>query len=420
MLPFHHFSSRVHKLTIHRQPLFIVSLMLFFWTLFDGSVSYLSPLAIKQAGFSDTMLGLIIGSSSITGATFDFALSKFLKNTHFRRVYLVMFGLCFLFPLILLEAKTIWLFLLAMAVWGLYFDLVNFGTFDFVGRKIEAEEHAQSFGIVNVFKSLGYLLAPLLAGLALGASSLVDWRPIGLMTIFLLISFCFYLLLASTTKQKKELIGNSFFPKIHVLSEISLWKQIGKILLPVLLLSLFFNIFDSFFWTIGPLVAENYKNLHPFNGLFLTAYELPALMVGWFVGNVTKKYGKKRTAFLGFLIGSLLISIFSLLHNLFFILIDVFVASLFVGFTIPALEGAYADYISETGKVEKEITALTDFFTNIGYIIGPIAAGLLADHVGNAQAFSLLGITCALVALILLKITPRKITVKIILPPAKS
>lgn len=413
MLPLRNFSSRIHKLTVHQQPLFIVSLMLFFWTLFDGSVSYLSPLAIRQAGFSDTVLGLIIGSSSITGAVFDFVLSKFLKNTHFRRVYLVMFGLCFLFPIVLLKAKTIWLFLLAMAIWGLYFDLVNFGTFDFVGRKIEVEDHAQSFGIVNVFKSLGYLLAPLLAGLALGTSNIVDWRPIGLMTIFLAVAFCFYLLLISTTRQKKELIENTFLPKLHVLSEMSLWRQVGRLLFPVLILSMFFNIFDSFFWTIGPLIAENYKSLHPFNGLFLTAYELPALMVGWFVGNVTKRYGKKRTAFIGFLIGALFISIFSLLHNLFFILIDVLFASFFIALTVPALDGAYADYISESGKVEKEITALVDFFTNIGYVVGPISAGLLADYVGNAKAFSFLGIICAIVAVILLKITPKKITVKI-------
>ncbi len=56
-------------------------MMLFFFTLFDGTVSYTAPLAMSQIGLSKTMLGMIIGTSSIFGAIFDFVLSKMLTNT---------------------------------------------------------------------------------------------------------------------------------------------------------------------------------------------------------------------------------------------------------------------------------------------------------------------------------------------------
>lgn len=178
-------------------------------------------------------------------------------------------------------------------------------------------------------------------------------------------------------------------------------------------MTLFFNIFDSFFWTLGPILAESYKDLHPFNGLFLTVYTLPFIFIGWFVGPITRKFGKKRTAFASFFIGSFFLSFFFLFHNPYLILGDIFLSSVFIGFTIPAIDGAYADYINETPKVEKEIEALNDFSTNLGYFIGPILAGLLADLVGHAQTFSVLGFMCFGVALILFVSSPRKIKVNI-------
>lgn len=412
-------SLSIHRLAVNRQPLFLASIMLFFWTLFDGSVSYISPLAIKQAGFSDTVLGLIIGSSSITGAAFDFLLSKFLHNTHFRRVYLIMLVLCFTFPIVMMQAKTIWIFLLAMAIWGIYFDLSNFGTFDFVGRKIENEEHASSFGIINVFKSLGYMLAPLIIGLILSSNSSITLSTYILMIIFLSIACLFFILLVTITKKGKELIQSKVAKTPVSFGELYLWKAIGKKLFPVLTLTLFFYIMDSFFWTIGPLIAESYKKLHPFNGLFLTAYELPLLFIGWFIGNITQKFGKKRTAFYGFLIGSLFLCMFTFLHNLILIIFDVFMASIFLGLTIPALDGAYADYISETAKAEKEINALIDFSGNIAYIVGPISAGFLADKIGSATSFSIVGAVGVIIAIILIKFTPKKIHI-IIANPSKT
>src|SRR5260221_13134119 len=94
-------SNLFQKIKSHQRSLYVACLMLFFWTLFDGTVSYVTPLKISQAGFSDTTLGLIIGFSSVAGGVFDFLISKFLTNTHFRRLDLLMFALCFAYPLIL-------------------------------------------------------------------------------------------------------------------------------------------------------------------------------------------------------------------------------------------------------------------------------------------------------------------------------
>jgi len=404
-------SQSFQRINSHKKSLYIVCVMLFFWTLFEGIVCYVTPLKISQAGFSDTALGLIIGFSSIAGGVFDFLLSKFLTNTHFRRVYLLMFAGSFVYPLVLWQAKSIWVFLIAMAIWGFYLDLNTFGTYDFVGRKFDHEEHSANFGIIDIFKELGYVLAPLIAGLTLGITGIIDWKPILLMLMFLTIALFFYFLLKRlTSRATKEYIEQTTYKPLNFLREFSLWRKIGLILLAPLAITMMFNIFDSFFWTLGPLIAENFKELHPFNGLFLTAYTLPPLFMGWFVGNITKKFGKKRTAIISFLIGSFILSFFMFLHTPILILSDVLIAAFFVGFTAPAISGAYADYISESSQVEKEIEALSDFFINLGYVVGPIAAGYLADRVGNAQTFSVLGMGGIILSIILLVVTPRHIT----------
>jgi len=62
-------------------------------------------------------------------------------------------------------------------------------------------------------------------------------------------------------------------------------------------------------------------------------------------------------------------------------------------------------------KYEKEIEGLEDFYTNLGFVIGPILAGVIADKMGNQTAFSVLGVFGAMMALLLFKITPRQINV---------
>ena len=180
---FHSMGDSFAFFTSKNRSLYFVSCMLFFWALNDGIVTYITPLIIAQRGFSETTLGIIIGSSSIAGAIFDFFLSRYLRNTHFRRVYFFMFMLSACMPLLLFKATTTIMFLIAMALWGFYYDLQNFGNFDFVGRKSAKEEHSSHFGVITLFKAIGYMLAPIITSLLIG--SFIDTKPFIVKTDYL-------------------------------------------------------------------------------------------------------------------------------------------------------------------------------------------------------------------------------------------
>jgi MFS family permease len=308
------------------------------------------------------------------------------------------------------HSKTVWFYLLGMFVWGLYFDLLNFGDYDFISRETDHEHHASAFGIMDVFRITGYLIAPILAGLVI--SELVDWKAFALALLFLsfsVIMFVVSIILAKRHKAPKE-IHHRHKP-VDILLELRLWRRIGKQLWPLLLFTIMLNIYDSFFWTVGPLLSEHLKTIHPFGGFLLTIYSLPSLFMGWVVGNVSHHFGKKNTAFVSFIAGSLVLSSMFLLHSPFAILVVVFLASAFSAMAWPSIKGAFADYVSESQPVESEIEGLADFSNNIGFVIGPIIAGFLSDQVGNTGAFALLGLSGVFLVLVIKLVTPKSIRV---------
>ncbi len=381
--------------------------MIFFWSLFDALLTFIMPLVILQDGFSKTEMGFIIGSSSIVGAAFDLVLSRFLTNPHYRRLYLLVFLLSFVFIFVLYGAKLFWLYIAAMAVWGIYWDLYHFANLDLVSRTVPKAEGSAAFGLLAIFHSLGNLVAPLIAGFVIGA--VITATPFVLSGVILAISFLFFIRLFMI-KQKK--LSEDQRPRTNWLQELMLWRHIGSQLMPILILIFLVFVTDAFFWTLMPLIGES-GAYGLYGGLLLAAYTLPIIITGWFIGPLTKKFGKKRTALYSFLIGSLIISSLSFIHSPALFIIVVFIASTFLALTLPAVNGANTDYIIETSQREKEIQGLADFFYNLGWVIGPIAAGILADMVGNAQSFTLLGIVCAIITLVLIKTTPKEIHIRL-------
>jgi MFS family permease len=394
---------------IRRKDLFALSLMFFFWTIFDGIVSYSTPIFITQNGLSNTYMGLILATSSIGGALFDFVLVHFVRNTNFRRLFLLMFLASLIYPFVLFSSKLVILYIAAMVIWGIYYDLGNFGEYDFIGRRIGVSRHTDGFGIISVFSSLGYMIAPLIAGAIIGA--IVDFKVFLFGFVFLFISFLVYLMFLELSNGKTVLKNEIHRRKFSFSKEAKLWPQIAKEIWPVLFFISIINIFDAFFWTVGPSFSQSLKAINPLGSFFLTLYGFPTLIVGWFVGKLTRRFGKKKTGMFAFLLGSLVLTTTYFSFNVFFILGVVFVSSFLSAASWPAIKGAVADYIYESSNLEGHIEGLVDFSTNMGYIIGPIVAGIISDKFGNRIGFSVLGLFSALLTLLLIKFTPKKIKV---------
>ena len=404
------FSKFANSAQKQKRALYLLALMTLFWAIYEGTISYMTPLIISERGFSVTMMGIIIGTSSIAGAIFDFIACRIFTNIYYKRIFLIMLSLCLIYPFLLSQANTFILFLLTMSIWGVYYDLKNIGNFDFISRQVEKEDNVSSFGLVQIFQSVGLLIAPLITGFLLADG--FNYQPLAMAWIFLVIAFSFFLILYFLKDKHAPHPERTYRGRKKTwLGLILIWGDLGKILLPVLILTFMLNFIDAFFWTVGPLFAESLESMKRFAGLFMTAYSLPALLVGWIIGGLAKKHGKKKTAFAALFIGSIFLTGIYFITLPALLIFMVFGASFFISMAWPAIQGAYADYISETPSHEKEIAGLQDFFTNIGYVLGPMSAGFIADNLGGQGAFSFLGVIGMGVAAILFLVTPRKTNV---------
>jgi len=390
--------------------IYVFGAMILFFVLFDGIMTYLLPLVVLEHGLSKTQLGLILSAAAVSGAFFDFAIYKIFQNALYRRLFIAMLASGLLYIFVVWYAETILLFLMAMALWGFYYDLKSFGTLDFVSRHSQKKQLAGNFGIAQSFQAIGALLAPMLAGLAI--VDYVDWQPFALALFFLLLSGAFFLLLLHEARGKKQFIPLREQPrKGGMLSEIAGWRRVGLALLPVFLLATFSAVFDSFFMALGPVLAETLP-LEPFDGFFMVAYFLPPLLIGGLIGSIVGRFGEKRAALGGLLIGGAILSTLALVQAPLAIIAIVFLSSCFACMALPVTQGIYARIIHETPRVKKEVQELGDFFSNFGFIIGPVAAGIIADGFGTAAAFSALGLMGAAFALVLFFIMPKKSGIK--------
>ena len=413
MRTYHHTIHFLRTYGIKHAFMYRAFIMIFFWSIFDGILTYILPLLISEHGFSKSDMGMILGSSSFAGAVFDIVVSKYLKTPHYRKLYASVFILSFSFLGILYFASTVWIFLLAMAVWGIYWDLFHFANFDFISRTTPEKEHSSSFGIQGIFHSLGILIAPIIAGLLIETT--IDSKPFIVSGWMLFLSIIVYIGLWIQSKKSEEIAAKPVQRSTDWKHEYKIWLMITKQLAPVLVLTFLIYITDAFFWTIGPLIAEH-GEFGKFGGFLLAAYSFPSLIIGWFVGTISNRFGKKRTAVYSFLIGSCVLSLFMFVKEPISMIVLVSIASSCIGLSFPALNGAYADYIFETQIYEKEIQGIVDFFYNIGWMIGPMLAGILAQIFGNAESFSILAIFCAGVSIILVLKMPRKIRLKVPAP----
>ncbi len=391
-----------------KNPLFLYFCMMFlFFMLFDVIITYVVPLLVLEQGYSKTLVGIIFSTAAVSGAFYSFALYKIFKKAYYRLLFTFMFLVSLIYCFVIWNAHAFILFVIGMIMWGFFYSLLNFGTLDFYSRFIPEDEMSAKFGILEAFRALGCLIAPLIAGF-LVVDKVVGWEPFGTALVFLSISAFFFLLLLREAGGVKQFIPSvESYSKRGFSEEIRSWKRVGGCIFPLLFLIAVSTLNDAFFITLGPIVAERLI-FEPFDGLFMTAYFAPLLIVGALIGPITKVVGERKTAIIGLFIGSVILATISFIDNPFIIILVVFVSACFTCMMTPISSSISATYIQNTPGTKKEVLELKDFFFNVGYIIGPIAAGIIADTVGAMQAFSVLGVLGILFAGILFFIMPDK------------
>ena len=141
----------------------------------------------------------------------------------------------------------------------------------------------------------------------------------------------------------------------------------------------------------------------------MLAYTLSPLLLGWFVGKIAEKFGKKNTALIALFLGSLMLILIGFVSVKYLAIAVIFCVSFFWALVWPTMNAAYADKILSEPDFGEEIETIDDWFMNMGDMLGPIVGGYAAQFFGIANSFVVVGIFGVLAALILFRYMPKNL-----------
>jgi MFS family permease len=387
-----------------RRLLAYCTMLLFVFTA-DGVLSYWAPNFIQESLSRPLLMGLVMASSSVAGLVLDFVFPQLLRGVGLKTLIGMLLVASMGFALTMLASTwlpIVGIFLVAMVIWGLYYELIIFADQQYVASSITRERRSSAWGIISVFKSLAYVSGPIIAGWALAhGDRAVILVSMGLTTVAAL------LFMFMRFRENPEL--KLPHQHINLFSEFSHWRVLITHVWPILLLSITMGVVDATFWTTGTVWSEKLAVIHGLGGLFVSAYMLPSLFVGLIVAKIGIYKHKKKIAEYMLLFSNLVLVGIGLSTEIWWQLLVVLVSSTLAGFAYPLVDAVYTDIVARMGRERKHLIGLAGSTFSLAYIVGPVLAGYIAGMVGEQQTFVVIGFGAAAINFALLWITPRKL-----------
>ncbi|MFC1653359.1 MFS transporter [Patescibacteria group bacterium] len=382
------------------------SLVMFFITMADSVMSYVSPVYIESRVNNGTMMGILIGSSSFLGFFADLFIGKMFANKryNFYVLWTILIGL--LFPLVYwFFSPTILVLLMGMGVWGIYYELLEFSNFHFIHEYQDRSSHVRAWGVLQAFRSIAWMLAPIVSSSLLSQHvNLAFSTAVGL---FVFAMFAF--LIFDSTLPKKKHSPHEKEIKRTIWEEFTIWGVLLKKVWPVWLFTIVIYLVDATFWTTGAVLSEKLKEVHPYGSWLLSLYVVPFLFGGLVTKRLGDSFGKKRVAFFSGLFSGLLLIAAGLVSNVSALLIVVFMSSVFTSIAIPEIMATSEDFVGRLKFFGNDMVGLERSAVSIAYVLGPVLAGYLAETVGYQETFSVMGGILVFFSIITLVFSPRKI-----------
>lgn len=391
-----------------------ISAILFFVYLGDAILSDWVPSYMQIALGSSLLMGLVFSFSSVIGFISDLIFPQLLRKFKARKLILLAMGASLIFSGVLMWTTT-WswliLLLLAMAVWGVYYELLWFGSAQFVSDNVPAQSRSGVWGVLGVFKSLAYFLGPIF-----GSWLTVSRGDLAVIITAAAVVCVGYIIWVLTNRKEKNCEQESEpMEKFNIWEEFGYWKVLSVHVWPVLLISLMMGLIDATYWTTGAVLSDNLARSGFWGGLFLPAYMLAPIFMGVVLAKWGVYKGKKKIAELFLLFAGIFLACLGLKESVWVMLLLSLLIGVSLSIAWPMVDAVYSDILARMGKERKHLVGLSSSTVSVAYIIGPITAGFISSQVGERMTFAIVGVMAILVAVILLIVTPKKLK----LPQAK-
>ncbi|HUV47203.1 MAG TPA: MFS transporter, partial [Candidatus Bathyarchaeia archaeon] len=305
-------------------------------TLADGIASFALPVYMEQVLKNLSLVGILFSTSSIFGLLASFLFGCEQKGRTFKSYFLLAFVLS-LANFFLAIRATSWLsLLLVMALWGIYYEAINFGLVEFLNRFSRKWEHAYSSGLVQMFSALGYLLGPIVASLLILRNKEAMKAAIFFMSLAGLVFFWWFGRKKINPKPPKR--------RYRLRNEFKVWIRVGRKSFWVLLCSLLLTLFwESLIWSMGPIFLV--QVLKEKSAYVMVCFGLPKVLLQAYAGRWADKKGKKQFLILGLIIAGFFLSFFGFGNHWFLKALAAMGSAVGASLAWPAADGLLIDVV---------------------------------------------------------------------------
>lgn len=382
--------------------------VVFFLYLGDAILSDWIPVYMQNTLGGSLAMGLMMSFSSIVGFGADLIFPQLFKSVSYRKMIVLAVSAVFITAGILLWTTsfvTPAIFLLAMGTWGIYYEFLYFGTSQFVVKAAPIASRSGVWSIIGVFKSIAYSLGPLIG------SWLFAWKGnsviIFVYVLFGLVAYLIWLFMGMKNgKVEREEVE---IEKFNIIEEVDYWIILFEHVWPILLVSLTLGIIDAAFWTTGVVLSDKLVKMNWLAGLFVPAYIVPSIFVGFVVAKMKIFKGKKKLAEIFMLLTGLCTVALGLSASVFWLVFFAFLIGVTTSVAWPMVDAVYSDIANRMGREQKHMLGMSSSTVNLSYITGPVIAGLIASRTGEAGAMMYIGIFVVVISVVLLVVTPKKL-----------
>lgn len=370
-----------------------LSAVIFVYTFATSIMQYNLALFTDALAPNYTLFGLVMGLPWFFSLLTDMPTGAFAD--HFGRKRTIVLGLMGL-------GASGLLFYLASGLIGLFWVLVLFGTFEGfltvagMASVIAASPHGKEHQFVGGYTSasaFGYVIGPLAGGAA------VAW--FGGRLPFLIFGFvCFiaaavaYAFIHEPERRHDSLFNaiRNVFQRDHVyLAELREFFSVGRMAYFVGFFMLLVGMWSEFIWAMEPVFIASVHTSPLIGGLILTAFVAPFALLDYPLGRWLDRTQRRFAAILaGLAVGGTGVVLFSMVSSILWL--TIFAATVSAGFALfyVAVNGIFDSFSDHHRR--GYMTGVWQSAEDIGFVLGPVIGGILADAIGLGGAFRVFGI----------------------------
>ena len=386
---------RLFRIQRRNKTLFALAAVILTYTFATSIMQYNLALFTDALAPTYTLFGLVMGLPWFFSLLTDMPTGAFADRVGRKRT--IVLGL------LGLGASGI-LFYLISGLFQLFWVLVIFGVFEgfltvagmasVIATSPTGKEN-QFIGGYSSASAFGYFVGPLAGGL------LVAWFG-GKIPFLVFGAICFVAAAIAQTfiREYNHRTHETFFQAVRNVfikdrlysAELKEFFSVGQLSLFVGFFMLLVGMWSEFIWAMEPLFVNSLHTSPIIGGIILSAFVAPFAFLDYPVGRWIDRTQKRFFSILfGLILGGGGIILFSFAsHPYFLVLLAALVSTGFVFFYI-AVNGLFDSFSDHHRR--GYMTGVWQAAEDVGFVLGPIFGGVVADFFGLRGAFMIFGIT---------------------------